>query len=259
MNILECKSVCFSYGKKKVLCGVSLQAEAGELVGLLGANGSGKTTLLKSICAILSASGEISIKGESIKGKSEREMARLVSYIPQRSGIDISISALDVVLMGFNAEMGVFSQYSEAQREAALAALSEVGAGALAERDYQSLSEGEKQLCIIARAFVSPSSLYLLDEPESSLDFVNRNRAMALISNKLKESGRAAVVSLHEPTVALRFCDRLVLIADGRAAAVIDRKKDSLEEMEKKLSLIYGDISLYDIDGRLVMIPGDKL
>ncbi len=255
MSFFECKNLKFSYGKKEVLRGVSFEASEGELVGLLGANGSGKTTLLKSICSLVSAEGEVSLLGESLKKKREREMARLVSYIPQRSGIDISISALDVVLMGFNAEMGVFSQYSPKQREMAAAALLRVGGAELAERDYQSLSEGEKQLCILARAFVSSAKLFLLDEPESSLDFSNRGKAMKLISDKLKESGGAAIVSLHEPSVALRYCDRLVLIRDGRCIAQLCTNRDSLEEMEKKLQSVYGEIKLLDVEGSLVMLP----
>ncbi len=255
MSFFECKDVKFSYGKKEVLRGVSFQAEEGELVGVLGANGSGKTTLLKTICRIYRAEGEIKLLGESIKDKRDREIARLVSYIPQRSGIDVSISALDVVLMGFNAEMGILSSYTKKRRAMAEAALSEVGASHFAHRDYQSLSEGEKQLCIIARSFVSGSKLYLLDEPESSLDFANRNKVMDIISRKVKESGKAALVCLHEPSVALQYCDRLVLIGQGKCIAQLKPKTDDISKMEEALCQIYGEISLVDVDGRLVILP----
>lgn len=255
MSDLKCLDIKYSYGKKAVLDGVSFEADAGELVGIIGANGSGKTTLIKSICSLLKSSGEVVLFGENLFCKSERERARLVSYIPQRSGIDISISALDATLMGFNAQMSIFASYSEKQRSAAMSALDAVGIGHLASRDYQSLSEGEKQLCMIARSFVSEAKLFVLDEPESSLDFKNRNKVMGLISDKIKESGSIAVVCLHEPSVALQYCHRLALIEGGKCIARLCPESDSLEAMEEKLKLIYGEIALARVGGRIVMLP----
>lgn len=255
MSFFQCTDLKYSYGKKEVLSGVSFFAESGELVGIIGANGSGKTTLVKSICSLVKGEGEIMLCGENLSDKSERGMARTVSYIPQRSGIDISISVLDAVLMGFNAEMNPLARYTDSQRERAIAALTEVGIEHLTHRDYQSLSEGEKQLCIIARAFVSQRKLLLLDEPESSLDFRNRNYVTALIKNKIKEWGSACLVCLHEPSVALQYCDRLVLIDGGKCIAQLKPQRDSIEVMEEKLKLIYGNIRLAAVDGRIVMLP----
>jgi len=255
MSFFRCADLKYSYGKKEVLSGVSFWTEAGELVGIIGANGSGKTTLIKSICSLIRSEGEVVLEGESLRAKSEREIARTVSYIPQRSGIDISISVLDAVLMGFNAEMSPLARYTDSQRERAMVALTEVGIESLAHRDYQSLSEGEKQLCIIARAFVSKRKLLLLDEPESSLDFRNRNYVISLIKNKIKEWGSACLVCLHEPSVALQYCDRLVLIDGGKCIAQLKPQRDSVEVMEEKLKLIYGNIRLATVDGRIVMLP----
>ncbi len=255
MSDFQCIDIKYSYGKKDVLRGVCFEADAGELVGIIGANGSGKTTLVKSVCSLIKCEGEVNLFGEKLSEKSEREAARLISYIPQRSGIDIAISALDAVLMGFNAEMSIFAQYSPKQKTLALEALSEVGIEHLANRNYQSLSEGEKQLCMIARSFVSSAKLFVLDEPESSLDFKNRNRVIGLIKNKMKEKGSIAVVCLHEPSVALQYCERLVLIEGGKCIAQLNPQSDSLETMEEKLKLIYGDIILERVGGKTVMLP----
>ena len=136
-----------------------------------------------------------------------------------------------------------------------LEALDRVGIGHLALRNYQSLSEGEKQLCMIARSFVSKAKLFVLDEPESSLDFKNRHKAIGLVCDKIRADKSIAVVCLHEPSVALQYCHRLVLIEGGRCIAQLSPQKDSLEAMEEKLKLIYGDIALACVQGRIVMLP----
>lgn len=257
MSFFECRNLKYSYEKKEVLSGVTFSAEVGELVGIIGANGSGKTTLMKSICSLLKGDGEVVLCGENLADKSDREVAKIISYIPQRSGIDISISVLDTTLMGFNAEMSVLSRYTDSQRKRAMAALEEVGIGHLSDRDYQSLSEGEKQLCIIARSFVSCKKMLLMDEPESSLDFRNRNRVIGLIKSKIKTMGSVGLVCLHEPSVALQYCDRLVLINEGRCIAQLNPNEDKLEYMEEKLKQIYGNITLAKVNSRIVMLPDD--
>ena len=255
MSFLECKDIKYSYGKKKVLDGVSFEVESGEVAALLGANGCGKTTLFKAVCALIDGCGSVCLEGSDLWGKKEREIARLVSYIPQRSGISISISVLDVVLMGFNAGMGMLSSYTDAQRKEALSALSKVGIEHMAERDYQRLSEGEKQLCILARSFVEKTRLMLFDEPESSLDFKNRYKVMSLLKERVKETAGAALICLHEPSLALQFCHRLIVIDEGRCIAQLDPRNDSFEKMEACLSRVYGDVRLYRIEDKLVMLP----
>ncbi len=255
MSDFQCVDIKASYGSKNILCGVSFEACGGELVGIIGANGSGKTTLVKSLCSLIKCEGNVRLGERSLLDMGEREISQLVSYIPQRSGIDIAISVLDATLMGFNSQMSIFSSYSAEHRRIAMAALAEVGIEHLAHRNYQSLSEGEKQLCMIARAFVSNAELYVLDEPESSLDFKNRNKAMELIKNKVAEKSSVAIVCLHEPSVALQFCDMLVLIDGGRCIAQLAPKTDSVEKMEEKLKIIYGDVKLVSVGEKLVMLP----
>ena len=255
MSFFECKDIKYSYGKKRVLDGVSFELEQGEVAALLGANGSGKTTLIKAICSLLGGEGSVYLEKNQLWSKKEREIARLVSYIPQRSGIGISISVLDVVLMGFNARMGMLSPYTDAQRKEAFDALSKVGIGHMADRDYQSLSEGEKQLCILARSFVEQTKLMLFDEPESSLDFKNRYKVMSLLLERVEETGGAAIICLHEPSLAMQFCHRLIVIDEGKCIAQLHPKNDSLEKMEACLSRVYGDIKLHRIEDKLVMLP----
>ena len=113
MSILEVRQLTAGYGGKEVLQGVSFSLMPGELVGILGENGSGKTTLLKSICGIVPHGGSCLVGGTDSRSLSPRALARQVSYIPQQSGISIDLSALDVVLMGFNPRMWLLEYPSQ--------------------------------------------------------------------------------------------------------------------------------------------------
>lgn len=236
--------VCAGYGSRKVLNGVDFCLEKGTLTGLLGANGSGKTTLLKAVCGLLSHEGTCTLEGQVLEQLSGRERAKRISYIPQRSGITISLPLLDVVLMGFEATLGFLERPSKIQKEMAYSALSVVGLSEKAEEDFLTLSEGQKQLGILARTMVENTGLLLLDEPDSALDFYQRHRMLKLLKNMAEERGKAGLLCLHDPGLALEFCDQLLLLKEGICTASIHPGRDSLDTMENALCEIYGPVSL---------------
>lgn len=244
MSLLEVRGLGAGYGRRQVLREVSFSLGAGELVGILGVNGCGKSTLLKSVCGILPHTGECLLDGVSLESLPPRRLARLCGYIPQRSGIEIDISAIDVVLMGFNPRMGLLEHPSREMRAAASAALEQVGLGDRGEDNYLSLSEGQKQLCILARTLVSQGRLLLLDEPESALDFHRRDYMLRLLQAWVREGERGALVALHDPSLALQYCDRLLLLDGGCVSGIISPATDSLSAMERALSALYGEVSL---------------
>ena len=194
MSYLCVKDITAGYGKQSVIENISFTLESGCLLGIIGANGSGKTTLLKALCGILPHRGTCALEDAVLENLSARELAKLVSYIPQRSGITIDISVLDVVLMGFNPKLGLLEHPSKAMRDAAIQALGQVGLTGKEETNYLHLSEGQKQLCILARTLVSHSKLLLLDEPESALDFRFRHQMLSLLRNWVTGENSSAVV-----------------------------------------------------------------
>lgn len=244
MSFFRAEAVTAGYGKTKVLEDISFSLERGSLVGILGANGSGKTTLLKSICGILPHSGTCLLEGTALEMLSARQLARRVSYIPQRSGITIDISVLDVVLMGFNPRLGLLQHPTRAMKALAIQALDQVGLGGKAQSNYLHLSEGQKQLCILARTLVADCALLLMDEPESALDFRYRHRMLELLRSWIREKQVGALVTLHDPMLALNYCDKLLLLSNSALIGELRPREQSLEEMEGLLANVYGPVTL---------------
>lgn len=232
------------YTKNHIVRDVCFSLETGSVMGILGANGSGKTTLIKAICGILPHEGTCLLEDRKLEALSARQIAKLVSYIPQRSGISIDISALDVVLMGFNPQLKLLEHPTKAMVEAAREALSRVGMAEKENINYLHLSEGQKQLCILARTIVSGSRLLLLDEPESALDFQYRYRMLDMIRDWTDTTGGGAIITLHDPVLALNYCDKLMLLKNGEILDILSPKEDSLEKMEQVLNKVYGQVSL---------------
>ena len=242
--MIELCHVTAGYPGRPVLEDVNLAFQAGKITALIGPNGCGKTTLLKAVCGILPHQGSCQLDGRPLEPMTPRQLARHCSYIPQRSGISIDISVLDVVLMGFNPWLGLLERPTAEMRDKACRALARVGLAGREQDNYLHLSEGQKQLCMLARTLTAGGSLLLLDEPESALDFRYRYRMLELLRSWVRQARRAALVTLHDPALALNCCDRLVVLAQGRAQAVLAPAADPLEEMERQLAAVYGAVSL---------------
>lgn len=244
MSFFTVQNITAGYGKKHVIKDISFELNKGCLLGIIGANGSGKTTLLKVICGILPHKGDCRLDGEILEQMSPRQIARVCSYIPQRSGINIDISVLDVVLMGFNPYLGILEQPNTSMRAIAIQTIAQVGLAGMENTNYLHLSEGQKQLCIFARMLVAENKLLLLDEPESALDFRYRYRILENLRQRVVSTQSVAIAALHDPALALNYCDKLLLMANGEVIGMIAPKSDSIDEMEKLLGNIYGSISL---------------
>lgn len=263
MNFFSVDHISAGYGKQNVIENITFQVDAGCLTGIIGANGSGKTTLLKALCNILPHQGLCELDGEILEQQPARKVAQLCSYIPQRSGISIDISALDVVLMGFNSRLGLLEHPTAAMKQAAMEALARTGLSGKEQTNYLHLSEGQKQLCILARTLVADSKLLLLDEPESALDFRFRYQMLSLLRESVVTGQRAGIVSLHDPALALNFCDKLILLADGGVLGIMEPRRDPIDKMEQMLSMVYGSVSLQRCrnrkgDEHLVMLREDE-
>lgn len=244
MSLLQVEHLFSGYGKQTVLQDVNLSVNDHEMIGILGPNGCGKSTLLKTICNGISYKGLITINNQDIQKLSEKEFAKLCSYVPQRSGLSIDISAIETVLMGFQPHLSFLENPNSKMRKQAEDFLTQIGMEQKINANYLELSEGQKRLCILARSLVTNAAFLLLDEPDASLDFTMRHKIMQIVLDQVKQNGCSALFSLHDANLALSYCDRIYLMKDGKFVDTICPGQQSISEMEQKLSIIYGDIHI---------------
>jgi len=216
---LELSGVAVRLGSRAVLAGVNLSVAPGEVVGLLGRNGAGKTTLLRVACGALAPdAGRVLLEGRALASTSRRERARSVALVPQDTQVPFPFSVAEVVLMGRTPHLGWLGFEGAHDLDVARAAMERMGIGALADRSVLTLSGGERQLAIVARALAQQPRLLLLDEPTAFLDLRHRLEVLTVV-RELAAAGASALVVSHDLGVAARFCDRLVLLGDGRILA----------------------------------------
>ncbi len=247
MSFFTAQDICAGYGGKNIVSHCSFSIEEGCLTGLLGANGSGKTTLIKAICGSLPHKGTCTLEGQMLERLSPKALGRRIGYVPQKSGLELDISALDTVMMGFHADLGLLEGPAPGMKKRAAEILDLVGLEGRQEDNYRTLSRGQQQLCLLARAMAADRRMLILDEPESALDFPLRRRMLALVKRWLGEPGRCALVSLHDPALALNHCHRLLLIREGSLLGVLKPGEDDLQTIEAGLSQIYGPVSLQEV------------
>lgn len=246
MSILCVENLYAGYGKNDIVKDLSMSVNEGQMVGIIGQNGCGKSTFIKAVCKGVLSRGNILIDNKALEKLSEKELSKLCSYVPQKSGLSIDISVMDVVLMGFHPYLGLFGSPDKAMRGKALDILKYIGLDNKAHDNYMELSEGQKRLCILARSLVADTKLLLLDEPDSFLDFGVRNTLLKLVADRSRTNKTGVLLALHDINLALEYCDLIYLMKDGSLVDSIIPKKDKLGEMEQKLSCIYGGIKLIE-------------
>lgn len=255
MSALEIQDLRTGYGAQEVLKGVDLAVRTGELCALLGLNGSGKSTLLRAVCGLIPARwAALTVDGHDLGPMHERQRARWLSYIPQRSSAGTGLTVLEVVLMGCNPRLGLFESTTAADRERARGALRRVGLDGFEERPFDRISEGQRQLAVFARALVQDAPVMLLDEPDSALDFVHRHQVLGQISALVRSEGKSGLVTLHDPNFAMAYCDRLLLLKEGRLAGDVAVGASTAEELAGALSRLYGPVRVLEADGERCML-----
>lgn len=218
--VLSCRNLSFSYGEKTILENVSLDFWPGEFVGLLGCNGAGKSTLLSCLGGLLpSRFDNLSIDGLNLGNAGRRDIARRLSMVPQEHENMFPFSVLEVVVMGRTAFLGSFGAPGKDDTALAEAVLAELRISGLAQRVYTSLSGGEKQMVLLARALAQTRKIVFLDEPTNHLDYRNRYQMLSQLKSLSRDSGSCVVACLHDPNHALLFADRVILLEQGRILA----------------------------------------
>ena len=248
--MIRVEKLCFSYGARQVLRDVSFKTEKGDFLTVLGPNGVGKSTLFRCVLGILKGySGVICADGRDIRTLSRRQMAGVMSYIPQKHGTAFAYSVLDTVLMGTTHKLGTFSSPKTKQVEQAQTALAQVGISDLEERKFTELSGGEQQMVMIARALSQQAGLLMMDEPTASLDYGNREKILSLLRD-LTGQGYTVILSSHDPQHALSYSNKVLALKDGQVEAFGKTSDVLTSELLQKL---------YGIHAVIVDTPYGKL
>ncbi|MCX7819398.1 MAG: ABC transporter ATP-binding protein [Kiritimatiellae bacterium] len=217
---LEARRVVVCAGAATILDSVSFELRAGELAALLGPNGAGKTTLLRCLAALRApTSGEVRVDGRPIRRLPRAVVARQLAYVPQATVAAPGFRARDLVLLGRHARMGWLGVPGQGDLAVVTAAMEMTGTAAVADRPLSELSAGELQRVAIARALAQQPAILLLDEPTSHLDLHQQLRIGEMLRRVAHDWPLAVLAVMHDPNLAARFADRVLVLDRGRLVA----------------------------------------
>jgi len=252
--MLGIERVTVRYGASVAVSAVTESAAKGEWVGLIGANGAGKSSLLRAAAQLVPYDGAVKVAGETMGRISPRRRARLVAYVPQQPELPAGMSAIDYTLLGRTPHIGYFGVESAEDQRVCAEVLDRIGLAGLAERHLSTLSGGELQRVVLARALVGSSRSSTGASCASALDLGRRVDALELVDELRRERGLTVLSAMHDLTLAAQFADRLVLMSGGQVVAA-GVPADVLDE--QLLSACFGARVrvLTDDEGQLLVVP----
>ena len=217
--MIDVDGISVDLGEVRVLDDVSLDVQGGEILGLIGPNGSGKTTLIRSIAGLLTpATGQVWIDGTEVSDLARRALSRQVAVVPQNTTLSFGFSVREIIAMGRTPYYGRLNDHDPRGSAIVDEALEQTATEHLADRSITEVSGGERQRVLIARAIAQDTPVMLLDEPTASLDIRHQVDTFDLVRDAVDE-GKAAIAAIHDLNLAARYCDRLVLLSNGRTIA----------------------------------------
>lgn len=241
---LNIKNLSVTIEEKKIIEDLNIDIEAKNLVGIIGPNGSGKSTLLKTIYRVLKYNeGSIYINGKDIKVMSLRETAKEMAVVAQHNEQEFDFNVYDMVLIGRSPHKKFLERDSRDDYEIVDEALEKVDMLAYKERKYNSLSGGEKQRIILARALAQQTNCLILDEPTNHLDIKYQFQFM----NIAKNLDITVIAAIHDLNIASLYCDEIYALKDGK----IVKSGSPADIFTEKL--IY---DLYEVESRIIKEDG---
>ena len=215
--MLKTRELHYAVREHEILRGVDFTLAEGEFVGIIGPNGSGKSTFLKNVYKVLRPQkGEIALMGENLLSMSNREMAQRMAVVVQERESSFDFTVEEVVMMGRQARKHLLERDDDEDRALVERILRQTQLIGLRDRGFSSLSGGEKQRALIARALAQQTALLVLDEPTNHLDIKYQLQLMETV----KQLGCTVVAAIHDLNLAAMYCDRLYALKDGRVVGV---------------------------------------
>ena len=217
--MISLERVSVSLGGTPIVEGVSFAVEEGEWLTLIGPNGAGKSTLLRALAQLVPFTGDIRLDGRPLGRVRRKELARRIAFVPQSPLLPPEMRVREYVLLGRTPYIATLASERRSDHEAADRSLRRLELLELAHRPLRTLSGGEQQRAVLARALAQEAPVLLLDEPTAALDLGRQQQVLELVA-ELRLHGRLTVISaMHELTLAAQYADRLALVSGGRLVA----------------------------------------
>ncbi|EMB44709.1 ABC transporter ATP-binding protein [Treponema denticola] len=238
--VLDISSLSFDFGSKNILADIDLSIKNNGIVGIIGPNGSGKSTLLKCIYRVLKPkTGTIFIDGKNINDYQFKETAKKMAVVAQHNDTHFDFNVLEMVLIGRSPHKKFMERDSAEDIELAYKALEQVNMKDFADRNFSSLSGGEKQRIILARALVQNTDCLILDEPTNHLDIKHQLHFMSLA----KDLKITVISAIHDLNIAAMYCDKIYALKEGQIIASGSVDEVITEEVIK---------TLYDVEAKII-------
>ena len=257
---LETRELKFDYDGKPVLDGVSFEVKEGEIFGILGPNGCGKSTMLKNLNKNLSPTdGCVILDGTDLAEIIKRDVARKIAVVPQTNEIHFAFTVREVVAMGRMPFQGMLSGENADDKKIVEYAIERTGLKDLADRHINTMSGGERQRVIIARAIAQTPKIILMDEPTLHLDISMQFDALNLVQELAKEKGLTVVIVSHDLPMVARYCDRILMIHDHKIHALGTPEEILTNENMRTVFNVDADLIKDPKTGRNTVILHDSL
>lgn len=258
---VKVNNICFSYEREPVLRNISFEVEQGEFVSLIGPNGSGKTTLLKILNRLLiPKKGEVIIFNRNLNSYSLKELAKIIGFVPQDNFFPFPYTVMEVVLMGRTPHLRGIGFESKNDIEIAFEVMELTNIKSLADKPVTSLSFGERQMVLIARALAQQPKIILLDEPNAHLDISHQIEIFSLLKVLAKEKNVTVISVSHDLNLVSSYSDKVILLSKGQILAI---GKLDVVLTEENIENAYGTEVFVDINPitgkpRVTLLP-DKI
>ncbi|NLW65495.1 MAG: ABC transporter ATP-binding protein [Clostridiales bacterium] len=247
MELIEYRNVCLQYEKgRPVINNVSFALEEGSITAFLGPNGSGKTTLMSALNRLITPfEGDVFIDGKNVKSIPLKKLATMIACVPQFSSPSFAYSVYNMILWG----RAPYISYMPKPRDYQIVdeTIERFQIAHLKDKPFSSISGGEKQMVLIARAIAQKTPIVLMDEPTTYLDIKNQIKILNVIRDINKSDGATFAITLHDPNHALYLADNIVMVNGGGA---VKGKTDELmteNNIEKLYNVKSSFMPLYDM------------